>query len=168
MCHFLLLYNQYYSASCMQIYMSTHTHTHIYAGCLNWLLGVHSLYWDTLLSFDMSGLGLASTWCTKFCWLSKGGLTSSEEWWEMGWSKLYGQEKGNEGNRYLYIKFKKNKNDKESNINPNLKNHSMSTECLVQTHAATIITTLIFVILHEPNSSFCGSCSSRVCDLSSS
>lgn len=85
-----------------------HVHgTRTYPGCMNWLAGVHSLWWDILLIFNIGwkGLGSASTLYGRFCWLPKWGPTLSIEWME-GWNGAEVWKKGKRGNSSWYVKWK--------------------------------------------------------------
>lgn len=46
---------------------------------------------------QVKGLGPASSWYTRLCWLPKGGLTASEEWRGMGWERCKGPGEGEGG-----------------------------------------------------------------------
>lgn len=69
---------------------------------MNWVFGVHSLLWDTLLSLDTMERGLV---LPQLCWLPKGSPYSSEDWVRVGWGIGGGQDYGSEGELGLVCKI---------------------------------------------------------------
>lgn len=78
---------------CLCDYPSHDHETRTYPGCMNWLVGVHSLWWDTMFIFDAVGEGLssASTLYADFAYFPREDLPSPRSGWRDGMGRGCGK-----------------------------------------------------------------------------